>query len=312
MAMKSYGRIARVVVKGDKFKVARAMADAEIPFAFVEQAGVNTVGDVGKQHIPRLSKFLNAHPELEGRYAGHSQQVAANAKRNPVRATATIATGDAVAAQELYLFAVNESELYRQRIVPVINNLRKKVKKGIYRADLALKLWRYVADDAAKRYTHGMYGHGPGYGIFTVPIREAAARELAAHYESEVMRKNPDVHIDIGSHNVKDGKYKWSEGIRNPRKRRRSAAQRAATRKLLAFNRKRRGAGARHGGKRRIRARRGGGKFYDLPVRLLEKRGGNWRTVAAFQGTPRGIKQAKTYARKYANFERVPVKLIRS
>jgi len=81
--MKSYGRIARIVVKGDKFKVARAMADAGIPFAFVKQAGVNTVGDVGKQHIPRLSKFLNAHPELEGRYAGHKDQVAANLKRNP-------------------------------------------------------------------------------------------------------------------------------------------------------------------------------------------------------------------------------------
>jgi hypothetical protein len=125
-------------------------------------------------------------------------------RRNP-RATAASSTGDAVAAHELYLFAINDPELYRQRIVPVINNLRKKVKKGIYRADLALKLWRYVADDAAKRYTHGMYGHGPGYGIFTVPIREAAARELAAHYASAV---NVELATQVRLNPIKgQGKY---------------------------------------------------------------------------------------------------------
>jgi hypothetical protein len=106
------------------------------------------------------------------------------------------------------------------------------------------------------------------------------------------------IHIDIGSHNPRKR--------RRGRGRMRSGAQIAATRKLIAFNRKRRG------GKRRIRARRGSGKFYDLPVRLLEKRGGNWRTVAAFQGTPRGIKRAKAYARKYATFERVQVRLVRA
>lgn len=123
-----------------------------------------------------------------------------NPAHNP-RATAATSTGDAVAAHELYLFAINEPELYRQRIVPVINNLRKKVKKGVYRADLALKLWRYVADDAAKRYTHGMYRHGPGYGIFTVPIREKTARELAKYYDEAVReRKNPKKDVDLTPH----------------------------------------------------------------------------------------------------------------
>jgi len=238
-----------------------------------------------------------------------------NTLKNP-RATAITSTGDAVAAHELFLFIVNDADFYRQQGFPIIQNLRRKVKRGIYKPDLALKLWRYLADSGAKKYTfqHDTGGRAQfwqqtkGYGIFTVPIREAAARELAAHYESEVMRKNPDVHIDIGSHNVKDGKYKWSEGIRNPRKRRRSAAQHAATRKLLAFNRARRGGATR----RRLRRAVKRGVFSGLPIKLQEHRKGKWLTVAGFQGTPRGIKRAKAYARKYANFERVQVRLIRA
>jgi hypothetical protein len=215
------------------------------------------------------------------------------ARKNPGRATAATSTGDAVAAHELTLFAINESELYRQRIVPVINNLRKKVKKGVYRADLALKLWRYVADDAAKRYTHGGYGTGKGYGIFTVPIREATAKELAEYYDENLRG-------DTWTGNPKQRK------IMNPKQRRRSAAQHAATRKLVAMNRRRR-RGSIH-----RKTRRGSSAFRGLPIRLLEKRGSTWRTAAAFQGTPRGIKRAKAYARKYASFERVQVRLIRA
>lgn len=59
----------RVVLKGDKLTVARTLADEGIPFAFVKQAGPNTVGDVGVQHLPTLRAALERHPELEGRFA---------------------------------------------------------------------------------------------------------------------------------------------------------------------------------------------------------------------------------------------------
>jgi hypothetical protein len=99
-----YGRISRVVLKGDKMTVARALADAGVPFAFFEQAGVNTVGDVAKQYIPRLVKFLKAHPEFEGRYAGHQQQVAANIKhrgKNPIKGPGKF-EGETYAARYAY------------------------------------------------------------------------------------------------------------------------------------------------------------------------------------------------------------------
>ncbi len=106
-----------------------------------------------------------------------------------------MATIDIQAANELYLFAVNDANLYRQRIIPIIANLRKKVSKGIYNPELALKLWKYAADDAAKRYNKEYAGSSKGYGAFNVGTRLSTARQLQNHYLSEVIKsdykKNP-------------------------------------------------------------------------------------------------------------------------
>jgi len=67
------GKAYRVVLKGDKFKIARAMADAGIPFIFVAEAGANTVGDVPKQHIQKLGRYLIRHPGFEGRFARYEK-----------------------------------------------------------------------------------------------------------------------------------------------------------------------------------------------------------------------------------------------
>jgi hypothetical protein len=115
---------------------------------------------------------------------------------------------DVPAAHELFLFAVNEADLYRQQITPIVLNLRKKIKKGVYDPALALKLWRYAADTAAKWYTFefgdrtGTRKYSQkGYGIFNVPTRLETAKQMQDHYDSEVFegsktnprkrRKNP-------------------------------------------------------------------------------------------------------------------------
>lgn len=59
----------RVVIRGSRFQVARIMADVGIPFAFVREAGPNTVGDIGAQFVGTLAAFLHDHPECEGRFA---------------------------------------------------------------------------------------------------------------------------------------------------------------------------------------------------------------------------------------------------
>lgn len=92
--------------------------------------------------------------------------------------TRTIA--NATDARELALFAVNEGTLYTRRAQPIMANLRRKIAKGTYDATLAIKAWAYLADDAAKLYAKE-YG-----GNFNKATREAAAAEIAAHYEDEL------------------------------------------------------------------------------------------------------------------------------
>jgi hypothetical protein len=83
---------------------------------------------------------------------------------------------DPTAARELTLFAVNDGDLYRQRAQPIIKNLARKMTKGVYNHDLACKGWRYLADDAAKRYAKE-FG-----GMFNVATRELTAFQLCEYY----------------------------------------------------------------------------------------------------------------------------------
>lgn len=93
-------------------------------------------------------------------------------------------------ARELALFITNDHDLYRQQTLPIINNLAKKLKKGVYDPAKAVKLWRYLADNGAKKYSAEYGDPQPGisrsswmrykgYGIFTVKIRDEVARDLA-------------------------------------------------------------------------------------------------------------------------------------
>jgi hypothetical protein len=95
-------------------------------------------------------------------------------------------------AWELYLFGVNDADLYRQRVEPILANLKKKIKKGTYDETLALKLWRYAADDAAQQYTKeydarpNRMVRGSSFGVFTVPMRKEVALLMQSHYEDEL------------------------------------------------------------------------------------------------------------------------------
>jgi hypothetical protein len=85
-------------------------------------------------------------------------------------------------ARELSLYAVNDGQLYHQRTQAILANLRKKIAKGTYDAEKALKLWQYLADDAARKYREefGMTGG------FNKATRTLAAKEIASHYGDEL------------------------------------------------------------------------------------------------------------------------------
>ena len=64
---------------------------------------------------------------------------------------------DSDAVNELDLFIMNDEDLYRKRFMPIITNIKRKMKRGIYDHEKVIKLWMYLVDDAAREYVkeHG-------------------------------------------------------------------------------------------------------------------------------------------------------------
>ena len=82
-------------------------------------------------------------------------------------------------SRELFLYATNDGDLYRRMITPVIQNLRKKAKKGIYDKEKAVDAFYYVACEASK-----MYNKDFGYS-FSVQDRFTAAVDMEENYRED-------------------------------------------------------------------------------------------------------------------------------
>lgn len=90
-------------------------------------------------------------------------------------------------AEELALYIKNTSELYHGITHSVIENLKKKARKGVYDKERAVDAWMYVADAGAKMYDKEL-GSGRGsMTLFTKDERRKAAEELARYYEENVL-----------------------------------------------------------------------------------------------------------------------------
>ena len=83
-------------------------------------------------------------------------------------------------AHELFLYATNDGKLYRQMITPIIENIRKKAKKGIYEKEKAVDAWYKVATVASESYYKDF-----GYR-FSVADRFTVAVDMADYYEEEI------------------------------------------------------------------------------------------------------------------------------
>ena len=77
-------------------------------------------------------------------------------------------------ADELELLATNDGDLYRRQYMPIIKNLMRKRAKNIYDHNLAIKLWRYLIDNVAKKEA------GPMARVkFQGLVRNLAAKSIA-------------------------------------------------------------------------------------------------------------------------------------
>ena len=83
-------------------------------------------------------------------------------------------------SRELFLYATNDGNLYRQMVMPIIENLRKKAQKGMYDAEKAVDAWYRAATVASDKYNKDF-----GYR-FNVADRFTVAVDMEEYYKEEV------------------------------------------------------------------------------------------------------------------------------
>ena len=79
--------------------------------------------------------------------------------------------------RELDLYIMNDQDLYRQRFMPIIMNLARKMKRGVYDHKMAPKLWQYLVDAGAKQYI--LEFGGTVRQQFPVEARRELAQDIA-------------------------------------------------------------------------------------------------------------------------------------
>lgn len=84
-------------------------------------------------------------------------------------------------SRELFLYAVNDGEVYRGMVNAVLNSLERKVKNGTYDREKAVDAWYYVATRASDKYNKDF-----GYK-FCVMDRFTVAVEMAEYYEEQIL-----------------------------------------------------------------------------------------------------------------------------
>lgn len=91
-------------------------------------------------------------------------------------------------ARELMTFADSDEDLYHRSHKPIINNLAKKAKKGVYNPEKAKILWKHHADKTVQAYVkrHGFPGDENKWNKwFTTSTR----KEAAEHWEKNIEMK---------------------------------------------------------------------------------------------------------------------------
>jgi len=115
-----------------------------------------------------------------------------------MRASQFIKEGiDSDAVNELDTFIMNNEDLYRRRFMPIISNIKRKLKKNMYDHEKAQKLWMYLVDDAAKEYVKE-------YGSQQDDVKTMFPKET----RQQVARIISDRELE----NIKQGEYDVSQG----------------------------------------------------------------------------------------------------
>lgn len=106
---------------------------------------------------------------------------------------------DKALARELELYTDNDSQIYRSRITPIKDNLRKKIAKGVFDYNRSVDLWMYAVEDGAKKYfkefgsrdPESSFGRMRWNDMFSRPTRLFVAKRMALQFMDEEGLKVP-------------------------------------------------------------------------------------------------------------------------
>ena len=109
---------------------------------------------------------------------------------------------DSDAVNELDLFIMNDEDLYRRRFMPIITNIKRKIKRGVYDHEKVIKLWMYLVDDAARKYVQE----------FGTP-----EQDVKDMFPKETRLQVAQIIADREKENIEKGEYDVVKGIVSPR-----------------------------------------------------------------------------------------------
>ena len=104
---------------------------------------------------------------------------------------------DSDAVNELDSFIQNDEDLYRRRFMPIISNIKRKMKRNVYDHEKVIKLWMYLVDDAAKEYVKQ-------HGSIDQDVKDMFPRETRLQVAQII--------ADREKENIEQGKYDVSQG----------------------------------------------------------------------------------------------------
>jgi len=108
---------------------------------------------------------------------------------------------DSDAVNELDLFIMNDEDLYRRRFMPIITNIKRKIKRGVYDHEKVIKLWMYLIDDAARKY---------------VQDNGSPDEDVKDMFPKETRLKVAQVIADREKENIENGEYDDVKGRPTP------------------------------------------------------------------------------------------------
>lgn len=99
---------------------------------------------------------------------------------------------DEHAKTELELYVDNNEALYRQMYIPIVRNLLRKQRRGVYDSVLAQKAFLNLLEEGAKRYAKEFANARDWHSIFSPATRRALAADYVRYFETEAKLGNLD------------------------------------------------------------------------------------------------------------------------